>query len=447
VALVEEGNYTVNFREIADWFTPASVAVSVTNGFQTRITGEYGRLILAGGFGTDAGEFKYPRGLAVHSNQLYVTDSGNHRVQVLDLTQLYEVGASGIVSVTTNAITNTAWTVYGGTASGSAAGQFKQPFGVAVDPSGGVWVADSGNYRIQYMATTGTPWVVYGSQGSDVGQLNLPYDVETDSTGGVYVADHHNSRIQKFELPGTWSEFVPNEEPIPSVRFPRGLALDTNDLVYVTDYDNALGVHRVRVFDTDGEPLYDVATAAPDYGELDEPTGLSFGPSGKLLVSSTGNGKIDEGDLSEPLVPVWEEKMPAGTLNRPHDVAADKYGNIFVADTENHRVMILLSDDADGDGSRNGEEIVAGTNPFDDDSMFDIQAERSLTADGWRVVTWSSLDGRYYTVSILTDMESQVWEDIAGYTQIPGTGGEMRYTNTTEMLGVEFYRVRVGIIE
>jgi hypothetical protein len=139
--------------------------------------------------------------------------------------------------------------------------------------------------------------------------------------------------------------------------------------------------------------------------------------------------------------------MPAGSLNRPHDVAADANGNIYVADTENHRIMMLLSDDADGDGSHNSEEILAGTNPFDSSSLFDIQAERSLTSEGYRVVTWPSMIGRHYTVSILTNMVSQTWHDIPGYTEIPGTGTDMRYTNTTEFIAVEFYRVRVGMIE
>lgn len=343
------------------------------------------------------------------------------------------------------------WTVYPatGTAAGTAAGEFDQPFGITVDPSSNnIWVADSGNYRIQRYNSDTDTWEVYGSEGDAVGELNLPYDIELDSTGGVYVADHHNSRIQKFVMPGTWSEFVPNIGPEPSVRFPRGLAIGSNDYVYVSDYDNAMGVHRVRVFDTDGDRLYDVGSASAEEGSLDEPTGLSFGTNHTLFVTSMGASRLDEGDISDPFVPLWQMKVPSGLLNRPHDVAIDENGNIYIADTDNHRVVMLPADDSDGDGSKNTDEDIAGTNPYDNTSQFAVQASRNtLTPAGYRIISWQSRTGRQYTVSILTNTASANWDNIPGFALVPGTGKNMHYTNTSDMTGVEFYRVRVRMEE
>jgi streptogramin lyase len=401
----------------------------VTNEEQTRVTAEYVQIRLIGSFGTDDGQFKSPRGLAVWDNHLYVTDSDNHRVQVLDLATL-------------DTATNV-WTVYGGTASGTAAGTFKQPFGIDVDTNGTIWVADSGNYRIQKRDPTTGAWTIYGSQGSGLGQFNVPYDVELDSTGGVYVADHHNSRIQKLAPPSTWTEFVPNEEPIPAVRFPAGLAINESNHLYVADSDVALGIHRVRVFDTDGTELYDVGSAADDNGGLNRPTGLDFGTNGHLFVASKGTERLDKADLTDPTSPVWSIRLQEGILSQPHDVAVDDNGNVYIADTGNDRVLMLPAEDSDGDGVRNRQETIAGSNPYDDNSTFDIWTTKSLDDSGARVVSWQSSTGRTYTVLIMSNGEDLTWQSVESFTEVPGTGTEMRYTNASPSTGVEFYKVRV----
>ena len=87
---------------------------------------------------------------------------------------------------------------------GSGNGQFYYPYGVAVDGSGNVYVADTDNYRIQKFSSDGTFLTTWGSSGSGDGQFYYPYGVAVDGSGNVYVADTGNNRIQKFSPDGTF---------------------------------------------------------------------------------------------------------------------------------------------------------------------------------------------------------------------------------------------------
>jgi PKD repeat protein len=81
---------------------------------------------------------------------------------------------------------------------GSGDGQFYEPYGVALDSSDNVYVADSYNNRIQKFTSSGKFITKWGSSGSGDGEFNGPESVAVDSSGNVYVADMGNNRIQVF---------------------------------------------------------------------------------------------------------------------------------------------------------------------------------------------------------------------------------------------------------
>ena len=87
---------------------------------------------------------------------------------------------------------------------GSEDGQFNSPYGIAVDGSGKVYVADSGNHRIQKFSSKGIFLATWGSNGLRNGQFDSPHGIAVDGSGNVYVADSGNHRIQKFNPDGTF---------------------------------------------------------------------------------------------------------------------------------------------------------------------------------------------------------------------------------------------------
>ena len=80
--------------------------------------------------------------------------------------------------------------------------QLSGPNGVATDSAGNVYVADTGNDRIQKFRSNGTFITNWGGYGSGNAQFNNPLYVAVDHTGNVYVVDHGNNRIQKFSSNG-----------------------------------------------------------------------------------------------------------------------------------------------------------------------------------------------------------------------------------------------------
>ena len=94
---------------------------------------------------------------------------------------------------------------------GSGDGEFQYPFGVAVDNSGNVYVADAYNRRIQKFDSNGVFLTKWGSEGSGDGEFLYPYDAAVDNSGNVYVADTFSHRIQKFGVaPPQYHFFLPS---------------------------------------------------------------------------------------------------------------------------------------------------------------------------------------------------------------------------------------------
>lgn len=87
---------------------------------------------------------------------------------------------------------------------GSGNGQFNYPQNVAIDASGHIYVADTGNNRIEKFDTNGVYLSQFGSFGSGDGQFNYPVGLAFDPHGNVYVSDVGNDRIQKFDHNGNY---------------------------------------------------------------------------------------------------------------------------------------------------------------------------------------------------------------------------------------------------
>jgi tripartite motif-containing protein 71 len=165
------------------------------------------RLVSVAGPGSGQGQVMAPGGVATDaSGNVYVADFGNQRIEKFDSGGSFVVMWGKGVNQTTggNVCDGSGGDVCGAGAAGSGDGEFNQPSAVAVDPSGSVYVADTGNDRIQKFTGSGAYLSQWGSHGSGAGQMDAAQGVAVDSANNVYVADYNNRRIDVFSDAGTF---------------------------------------------------------------------------------------------------------------------------------------------------------------------------------------------------------------------------------------------------
>ncbi len=132
--------------------------------------------------------------------------------------------------------------------------------GICVGPDGNIWVADTGNNRVQKFTPTGTFLMSLGrtdcSSGSDPGEFYGPADVAVDQFGVVYVADTYNNRVQRFSAQGTyWGEWGSLAGTPRGAFEPRDLATDVFGNLYVTDpLNDRIQKWRFQLANPDTEP-------------------------------------------------------------------------------------------------------------------------------------------------------------------------------------------------
>ncbi len=242
---------------------------------------------------------------------------------------------------------------------GSGDGQFVYPHGIAIDSSGNVYVADSGNSRIQKFTSDGTFITKWGTEGLGDGQFYEPTAVAVDSSGNVYVTDVSLHRIQKFTSDGTFirkwgSECVFNSVPpgggcvdpdgagplsLGDGQFngPYGIAVDSSGNVYVTDSGNS----RIQKFTSTGTFITKRAITVPGPGGSWSPFGIAIDSSGNVYVSDLSNNRIEKyTGLPGTFITHWgTEGSGDGQFDWPLDVDVDNSGFVYVSDLHNNRIQ------------------------------------------------------------------------------------------------------------
>ncbi len=184
-----------------------------------------------GTMGSAPGQLGRAMDVAVdESGHVYVMDSSNFRVEVLD--------AAG------NFVTE--WGSYG-----SGPGQFHVPHSIALGPDGLVYTTDDDNQRVQVFTRTGAFVRQWGGYGSGPGQFAGPWGIALDAAGHVYVADAANNRIQVFQPDGRFVAQWGSLGGGPGQFYrPMGVGVGADGRVYVADTWNS----RIQVFGSIATP-------------------------------------------------------------------------------------------------------------------------------------------------------------------------------------------------
>ncbi len=266
-----------------------------------------------------------------------------------------------------------------GTGGPTGTAEFSNDYGVAVDGSGNVYVADGLNCAVRKIDSSGNVTTVAGNPsrcgyadgtGGPTGtaELNLPSDLALDGAGNLYVTDYDNCAIRVIDPSGNvttlagnanrcgWADGTGGPTGTAELAGPYGVTVDSSGNVYFTEVPN----HVVREIDSGGN-VTTIAGHPGSLGYVDGTGGLTgtarFGDPGSLKLDAAGNlVLVDEIynvvrliNSAASVSTIAGDSAP-GHIDGPADtaqfwdprgLAMDLLGNIYVGDSSNNDVRML----------------------------------------------------------------------------------------------------------
>ena len=290
-----------------------------------------------------------------NAGNLYIADALNHRIRLLtggNVTTVAGTGSQG----------------WAGDGASAISAELNAPEGIAVDSAGNLYIADTGNHVIRKVDTTGNITTIAGTGGQsgstgDNGlatsaELSFPSAVALDSSGNIFIADTGNSEIRK--IVGT-NMFCVLGCGITggSLDHPNSLALDASGAIYIADTEQhsivkysgvaltVLAGTGILGFSGDGGPAVNA--------QVDTPEGIAIDAAGYVYFSDTFNNRIrkilKDGTIEtiagNGAMTYAGDGGPAtaASLFFPRGLTVDGQGNVYVSDTVNSVIRLLAPAD------------------------------------------------------------------------------------------------------
>jgi uncharacterized protein (TIGR03437 family) len=277
-----------------------------------------------GGYSGDGGaplaaQLSNPSGVAYAAGNLYIADQTNNRIRYVTNGVIQTVAGDGTATANLKGLGDTGQ---------ATSGELTSPFGLTVDGTGDIYIADTDDDVIQYVTAAGKVTTFAGNY-SDAGYggdnglatggfINRPASVALDSKGNLYIADTANNVIRKVTAStGNITTVAGNNQygylgdggPATSAELynPEGVALDAAGNIYIADSFNNV-IRKVTVA-----------------------TGIITTIAGIFQVSGVGGFAGDGGLATQAL------------LSNPEAVAVDSSGNLYIADTYNNRIRVVTA--------------------------------------------------------------------------------------------------------
>jgi uncharacterized protein (TIGR03437 family) len=374
---------------VADTYNSVIRKISHADGTISTVAGNGPAGYNGDGIPATTASLNVPQGVAVDAaGNLYIADTDNHRIR--------QVAATGVIST----FAGTGQATYsgdnvGGTGITSSSGDggpavkssVVLPTDVATDSAGNVYIADYGNSKIRVVSKG----VIHSIAGSSDGanpidgetavsvRLNGPTGVAADPAGNVYLAEgsigsgsgmaNGDFRVWKVSTAGVFTTGAGNglasfsgdggPAAVAQLGQPGGVAIDAAGNVFIADTAN----NRVRKIAANGNITTIAGTgvagysgdgASPASAMLNAPRGVAVDQFGDVFIADTGNNRIRKVTNTGVIYTVAGNGnagfigdgglAPNASLHAPQGIAVDAAGNLFIADTMNHRVRMATLD-------------------------------------------------------------------------------------------------------
>ena len=347
-----------------------------TNGVITTFAGN--GTVNPPGFWGDSGpavnaSLHLPTGVAVDSSgKVYIAAASDNTVRVVTTDGIINIFAgsgypgyygdyAATVAGTTTTVTNV------GTA--TIATLFN-PQDVAIGPNNSILIADAGNSAIRQVTSAGIIYTISGNGSTGLSgdgtaitlSMLAPFSVAADSSGNIYAAEFGTNRIRKLDTKGNITTAIgdgnqgfagdggpPNKV---EMNLPTGVAVDSSGNILFADSLNnrirKLASGSVNTIAGNGVLSHSGDGGAAVKAQINTPLGVAVDAAGNTYIADTANNVVRRVD-SNGVISNFAGTGTAGSsgdgsaatgaqLNGPQGLAVDSAGNLYIADTQNHRV-------------------------------------------------------------------------------------------------------------
>jgi hypothetical protein len=236
-----------------------------------------------------------------------------------------------------------------------AVGGFRGPQDIAINSDNSLYVLNRGSSNLDEVPPTRYVRVNIDDDGyendivmntdgaaeaSDVKKYPSPVMCVLDSQNVLFHTDERSNIVAAIkttgEAVGEWGE---SGDGVGYLNGPSGITLDAAENLWIVNSRD----HRIQHFTREGEFLGGFGEYGSEPGQLDHPWGVSVDPiNGSLVIADWRNSRIQRFSTDGELMQViGQPGSGVGELDHPSGVAVDKYGDIYVADRNNHRVLMF----------------------------------------------------------------------------------------------------------
>ena len=225
------------------------------------------------------------------------------------------------------------------------------PTSVTRDNVGNLYVVDINRYNVKIYGPDGSLKTVFGSQGTGTGQFSNPYAIALDSNGNIFVLDlvYGGSRVEKFDGNGNYlSQFSPAPAPGASAAYSASIAIaiSRDNTIYLSSSgysgDFSTRYSAIQKYSRDGMFLSEFGSYGIGDGQFISPNNIALDTAGNLYMIDHDAYRVEKFDVNGNYLSKFGSRDSAcdgtatDTFCLPDSLALDSAGNIYVGDGDGY---------------------------------------------------------------------------------------------------------------